>query len=132
MKQAHEEFPAVTPSGAAYSNRPLERGVRAILVVDMVESVRLIEKDEVGVLERWLSLVGHVEARVLPELGGELVKSLGDGMLLDFPDARSATSAAFAIQLQSRCRNVGLAADRQMLLRMGIAVGAVLVDRRDI
>ncbi len=132
MKQVHEEFPAVTPSGAAYSNRPLERGVRAILVVDMVESVRLIEKDEVGVLERWLSLVGHVEARVLPELGGELVKSLGDGMLLDFPDARSATSAAFAIQLQSRCRNVGLPADRQMLLRMGIAVGAVLVDRRDI
>src|SRR5262245_46823638 len=80
------------------SLRHVQRRSHAILVVDIIESVRLIGQDEEGVVCRWLNLVDRVVAQVLPAFGGRLVKSLGDGMLLEFGDVRSAASAAFAIQ----------------------------------
>jgi len=110
----------------------VDRSIHAILIVDMVESVRLIEEDEEGVLKRWLQLVEHVEKHVLPERHGHFVKSLGDGMLLDFSNVRSAISAAFAIQKESQRDNIGRPADQHMLLRMGIALSTVLVDRHDV
>jgi len=112
--------------------RPVERATRAVLVVDVVESVRLIEQDEEGVLARWLSLVDHVETDLLAAGAGRLVKHLGDGMLLEFNDARTAASVAFAIQHASKRQNFGLPPDRQMLLRMGIETGNVIVEARDV
>ena len=54
---------------------------RAVLVVDIVESVRLIEQDEVKIIGRWLALTEDVKS-ILPQHGGRYVKGLGDGMLL--------------------------------------------------
>ena len=53
-------------------------------------------------IARWLSLVEHVETDLLPAGQGRLVKCLGDGMLLEFGEARAAASVAFAIQHASR------------------------------
>ena len=64
--------------------------------------------------------------------GGRLVKSLGDGMLLDFDDVRSAVSAAFAIQHASNRSNVGLPPEKQILLRMGMEVSDVIVEPNDL
>ncbi len=89
-------------------------------------------QDEEGVVRRWVNLVDHVVTRVLPGAGGRLVKSLGDGMLLEFGDVRSAASAAFAIQQHSAQGNSGLAADEQMLLRMGMEFGDVIVEDHDV
>jgi class 3 adenylate cyclase/TolB-like protein len=114
------------------SVRHIERRTRTVLIVDMVESVRLIEEDEEPAVTRWLSLIDFAEAHVLPQHQGRLVKSLGDGMLVEFGDVRSAASAAFAIQQQCARANSGLPAERQMLLRMGIAVSGVFVGRHDI
>jgi adenylate cyclase len=131
MDKAQDRVDALIRS--ADGIRPLvERSIHAILIVDMVESVRLIEEDEEGVLKRWLRLVEHVENHVLSEMQGHLVKSLGDGMLLDFSNVRSAISAAFAIQKESQRDNAGRPADQQILLRMGIALSKVLVGRHDI
>jgi adenylate cyclase len=105
---------------------------RAVLLADIVESVRLIEQDEVNVISRWLSLVDHVKSHVLPECKGRLVKSLGDGMLLDFDDVRSAVSAAFAIQHASNRSNQGLPPEKQILLRMGMEVSDVIVEPNDV
>jgi adenylate cyclase len=105
---------------------------RAVLLADIVESVRLIEQDEVNVISRWLTLVDHVKSRVLPECNGRLVKSLGDGMLLDFDDVRSAVSAAFAIQHASNRSNVGLPPEKQILLRMGMEISDVIVEPNDV
>jgi adenylate cyclase len=69
---------------------------------------------------------------VLPGSGGRLVKSLGDGMLLEFGDIRSAASAAIAIQQESTQASPGLPADEQMFLRMGIEFGDVIVDHHDV
>jgi adenylate cyclase len=105
---------------------------RAVLLVDIVESVRLMERDEVGVISRWLALVGHIKTRVLPKCSGRLVKSLGDGLLLDFDEVRSAISAAFAIQEASATANAGRAPDDQILLRMGMEVSDVVVEADDL
>jgi hypothetical protein len=110
--------------------RHVQRRPRAILIVDMVESVRLIGQDEEGVVCRWLNLVDRVVTQVLPGSGGRLVKSLGDGMLLEFGDIRSAASAAISIQQESAQASPGLPADEQMFLRMGIEFGDVIVDHR--
>lgn len=80
---------------------------RAVLLVDIVEFVRLVEEDEVGVISRWLRLVGEVTTQILPRCGGRLVKSLGDGMLLDFEDVRAAVWAALAIRCASERENEG-------------------------
>lgn len=105
---------------------------RAILLADIVESVRLIEEDEVRIVSRWLNLIEHAKAHVLPRCKGRLVKSLGDGLLMDFDDARSAIAAAFAIQHACARDNEGQVPEQQILLRMGIELGDVLVDATDV
>ena len=60
----------------------LTRARRAIVVVDVVESVRLMQEDEAGFIDRWRRFVHEVRTEVLPKHGGRMVKSLGDGMLL--------------------------------------------------
>ncbi|TAJ82600.1 MAG: hypothetical protein EPO50_27470 [Reyranella sp.] len=105
---------------------------RAVLLVDVVESVRLIEQDEVGAISRWLALVEDVRADILPSHNGRLVKSLGDGMLLDFSEVRSAVSAALAIQDASERRNASLPAEQKIMLRMGLEVSDVIVEANDV
>ena len=105
---------------------------RAVLLVDIAESVRLMEQDEAGVISRWLGLVEYVRSRILPEFGGHLVKSLGDGMLLDFGDVRSAVSTALAIQQASDQANIGRSPEQQILLRMGIEISDIIVEPNDV
>jgi adenylate cyclase len=111
---------------------PVAWANRAVLLADIVESVRLIEQDEVRVISRWLALVEHVKKEILPKHGGRLVKSLGDGMLMDFADVRSAVSAAFAIQRASARSNEGVAPEQQILLRMGMEISDVIVEPDDL
>ncbi|MCX7227617.1 MAG: hypothetical protein NTW15_01135 [Burkholderiales bacterium] len=104
-----------------------------IVVVDVVESVRLIEQDEAGAVARWQALAEAIVHRVLPGTGGRLVKSLGDGMMLDFPDTRRAVAAAFAIQQACSEVNEGVADPRRrMWVRIGAHVGEHLVDALDV
>ena len=110
----------------------MERAYRAVLFIDVVESVRLIEQDEEGFISRWLSIVDHIETEVVPRTGGRIVKRLGDGMLLEFADVRAAIAAAFAVQRASAEENTENAAGSQMMLRMGIEVSDVIVGRDDL
>lgn len=88
--------------------------------------------DEERTVARWLDFVDAVVTDVLPPIGGRMVKSLGDGMLLDFGDIQSAATAAFALQALSRKRNEGLPPSEQIRLRMAIEVGNVFVDQQDV
>ena len=71
-----------------------ERVVRTVLVADVVESVRLMQEDEAGTVQRWRSFVDHVVHRLLPGHEGRLVKSLGDGLMLEFPRVATAVGIA--------------------------------------
>jgi class 3 adenylate cyclase/tetratricopeptide (TPR) repeat protein len=111
----------------------MARARRAILFSDVVESVRLIEEDEAGFLNRWLPLVERVKSQVLPDFGGRLIKSLGDGLLIDFSNVRSAVSAAFAIRELADGANGAVAPRARIRLRTGIEVSdVVVVDEHDI
>jgi len=109
-----------------------QRVVRTVLMVDVVESVRLMEEDEEGMVSRWRHLVEHVVKDVLPPNGGRLVKSMGDGLLLEFERVQPAVTTAFAIQRACDIANLGLPTDRRMLLRMGAQVGELIADGRDV
>ncbi|MDN8611946.1 adenylate/guanylate cyclase domain-containing protein [Variovorax ginsengisoli] len=113
-------------------HRDLERVVRAVLVVDVVESVRLIQEDEGGAIQRWRTYSAEVADRLVPAYGGRLVKSLGDGLMIEFPSAPSAVQAALALQQLSLASNIGLADRLKMRVRIGVHIGPLIADARDI
>jgi class 3 adenylate cyclase len=88
--------------------------MRTVLIADLVDSVRLMEEDEDETVQRWRQVVERVERDVLPAHGGRLVKSLGDGFLLEFSDPRSAVSAAFAVHRACEALNPGAPPGRQI------------------
>lgn len=108
------------------------RVVRTVLVVDVVESVRLIQADEEGTIQRWRSFVDHVVHGVLPSYEGRMVKSLGDGMMLEFPHVQSAIATAFAIQDASASAEVNVPQDHRLRLRIGIHVSPLIADQYDV
>jgi len=109
-----------------------DRVVRTVLVVDVVESVRLVDADEDGAVAHWRALMDRIVREVLPSHGGRLVKRLGDGMLIEFPSVPPAVKAAFAIQQTCHAANSGVPQERQMLLRMGAQVGELIADEHDV
>ncbi|MBT2304779.1 hypothetical protein J7E70_30635 [Variovorax paradoxus] len=110
----------------------LERVVRTVLVVDVVESVRLIQEDETGAVRRWRAYVAEVADHIVPAHGGRLIKSLGDGLMIEFPAAPAAVQAALALQQLSRLSNEGLPEVRKMRVRIGVHVSPLIADARDV
>lgn len=110
----------------------LQRRRKAIVVVDIVESVRLIQAHESEVIDRWRRFVNEVRAEVLPAHGGRMVKSLGDGMLLEFDTARSAVSAGLALNQRIQAYNAGHADADALLLRTAVHEAEIVVDELDV
>lgn len=109
----------------------LHRARRAIVVVDVVESVRLMQEHEADVIDRWRRFVNEVRTQVLPAHGGRLVKSLGDGMLLEFGNVPDAVAAA--LQMQRRIEPYNAKAEAAaMCLRVGLHVAEVVSDEFDV
>jgi adenylate cyclase len=129
----------VSPDGARVTaldvfpnHHALIREVRAVLLVDVVDSVRQMRLDEERLVGHWLELQDAIVANVIPRHSGHLVKSTGDGLLLDFASIRDAVGAAFAIQLVSRRLNEAKPAGERLHLRMGIETGSLIVGEHDI
>jgi TolB-like protein/Tfp pilus assembly protein PilF len=64
--------------------------------------------------------------------GGRLVKSTGDGVLLEFPSVVDAVDCAVAVQTVMAERNEGVPQDRRMLFRIGVNLGDILIEGDDI
>ena len=109
----------------------LQRVRRAIVVVDVVESVRLMQEHEDDVIDRWRRFVAEVRDEVLPKYGGHMVKSLGDGMLLEFEAVPQAVAAATASHDLIRAYNAGRTPSAEVWLRAGVHVGDVVHDDID-
>lgn len=108
------------------------RTTRTVVVADMVESSRLFETEELQTIARWVRLIERVKADILPALGGTIIRSLGDGLLLEFQEPRAAIDAAFAIQQLCRQLNAGVSAGSHIVLRIGIETGGVLITEHDV
>lgn len=110
----------------------LVRVHRALLVVDVVESVRLLLTHEDDVIDRWRRFVAEVRADVLPKHSGRMVKSLGDGMLLEFENVIGAVSAALELHDRVRAYNAGHAPSSELHLRAGVHNADIVVDELDV
>jgi len=111
----------------------LSRARRALLVVDLVESVRKMQRFEAEVIQTWRRFVQQVRDNVLPAHAGRLVKSLGDGMLIEFERVHEAVEAAQKIKLVlERLNQDSRRAELALQLRLGIHVADVVVDELDV
>lgn len=109
----------------------LTRSTKVLLVMDVVESVRIMEQDQDGFVRRWQQLVEHAE-QILPLHSGRIVKSLGDGLMLEFASAQGCVKTAFAFQQFSQLTNARLLPEQQMHLRMGGHLASFVTDQYDI
>ena len=122
----------MTPSPGVAAPGSVQRQRRALLVVDLVESVRLILEHENDVVQRWRAFIARVRSEALPRHGGRLVKSLGDGLLMDFTDPAAAVATGLDLHRLALDCNAGQAADRHFALRAGVHVAEVVVDDIDV
>jgi len=121
-----------TPTQEDVSTPQILRSRRAIVVVDVVESVRLMQAHEADVIDRWRRFVNDVRSRILPLSGGRLVKSLGDGMLLEFEQVPQAIAAALRMHEGIAPYNEQRSAEDAIQLRMGVHAADVVVDDLDV
>lgn len=107
------------------------RRLAAIVAADVAGYSRLMGLDEVGTA-RTLREHRNVTDALVEKHGGRLVKSTGDGVLLEFPSVVDAVDCAVAVQAVMAQRNEGVPADRRMLLRIGVNLGDILIEGDDI
>jgi len=107
------------------------RRLAAIVAADVVGYSRLMGLDEVGTA-RTLREHRIVTDALVAKHGGRLVKSTGDGLLLEFSSVVDAVECAAAVQAVMMQRNEGVPVDRQMLFRIGVNLGDILIEGDDI
>ncbi len=110
----------------------VERRLVAILAADMVGYSRLMEADETGTIARQKA---HRAELVDPEIathGGRIVKTTGDGMLVEFGSVVAATECAVAIQRAMVEREAEVDEERRIQYRIGINLGDIVIDGDDI
>lgn len=109
-----------------------ERRLAAILAADMVGYSRLMEVDETGTLAR---LKTHRLELIDPAIAknrGRIIKTTGDGMLVEFRSVADAVLCAAEIQHRMARRNSDVAPARWIQFRVGINLGDVIVEEDDI
>src|SRR5450432_2033822 len=107
------------------------RRLAAIMAVDVVGYSRLMGEDEAGTAH---AVKEHRDAArpTVAALGGRIVKTMGDGLLLEFPSVVAAVECAVAIQKLMVERNAEAPADKRMVYRIGVNLGDVLIEGDDI
>ncbi len=114
------------------SEERTQRRLAAILAADVVGYSGLMETDEAGTLA---ALKAHMGALVLPAIAahhGRVVKTTGDGCLAEFGSVVDAVRCAVAVQRGIVERNVGIVADKRLLLRIGVNLGDVVIEGDDL
>ncbi len=99
-----------------------------IMFADVVESVRLIEQDELANVTRIRALLKRLADAATRQHQGRVLERRGDGLLLSFPDARFAASFALAAHAAADDENGATASDNRIALRVGIHTAALLSD----
>lgn len=98
-----------------------------IMFADVVESVRMVERDEIGNVVRIRALLNRLSQLTVPSHGGTILERRGDGLLIKFADPRRAAACALALHAQAALAN-GSPADDVIALRVGIHCAEVIVD----
>ena len=106
----------------------VQRRLAAIVAADVVGWSRLMGADEAGTLA---ALKAHRQELIDPKLaeyGGRIVKTTGDGMLVEFASAVDAVNSTTDIQAAMVARNEGVPESRRMQFRIGVNLGEIIFE----
>ncbi len=103
----------------------MERRLAAILAADVVDYTRLMAEDQTGTLTALRKLRTKLLRPNVEKRGGNIVKNMGDGWIIEFPSISDAVDAAFAVQAD-------LVEQDRIRLRMGIHTGEVVFEDEDV
>ena len=114
------------------SDDKIIRKLTTIVAADFVGYSRLMEIDEVGTLTRLKAFRSEVIDPSVAHHGGRIVKTTGDGFLFEFSSVVSALESAIQIQTSMARLNADTPEDEQMLMRIGVTIGDVIIEGDDI
>src|SRR5712675_329091 len=110
----------------------VERRLAAMLAADVVGYSRLMEVDEAGTLARLKTVRLELIDPAIAKCRGRIIKTTGDGMLVEFQSVTEALSCAIDFQQRMARRNRDMPAARALLFRIGLNLGDVIVEDGDI
>ena len=110
----------------------VERRLAAILAADVASYSRLMGTDEEGTLAQLKAHRCELLDPTIAEHRGRIVKTTGDGMLIEFPSVVDAVRCAVEIQRGMIERNAAVAQDKRIEFRIGINVGDIIIEDDDI
>lgn len=110
----------------------IQRRLSAILAADVVGYSRMMEGDEAGTMLRLKRLWSELFDPNIDARGGRIVKTMGDGVLVEFGSAVSAVESAIAVQEAIGDFEPDLSNEDALKIRVGINIGDVIIDGDDI
>jgi adenylate cyclase len=105
---------------------PVERRLAAIVAADIVGFSRLMGADEVGTLAALKAIRRELVDPAIASHQGRVVKTTGDGLLIEFASAVAAVLWATTVQRGMARRNAEIADARRIVFRIGINVGDII------
>ncbi|MFF2322857.1 CHASE3 domain-containing protein [Agrobacterium sp. NPDC058088] len=108
-----------------------DRRLMAIMAADLVGYSRLMENNEADTLER-LKAARDVIDTIIEENSGAIITTAGDSIVAAFPSALSAIDCALQIQKYMKINNKDRSEKDQLLFRIGMNVGDVIIDNGDV
>src|SRR5436305_8888494 len=110
----------------------MQRRLAAILAADVVGYSRLMGSDEMGTITALKSHRRELVDSAISEHRGRIVKTTGDGMLVEFASVLDAVGCAVSVQRSMLKRNTDIPEDKQIIFRIGINIGDIIIDGEDI
>jgi adenylate cyclase len=110
----------------------VQRRLAAILAADVVGYSRMMQADEAGILAILKSRRTEILQPLVSKHRGRVVKLMGDGVLIEFASAVDAVTCAVELQEAMVAANADLEEGRQIVLRMGINLGDIIVEGNDL
>ena len=114
------------------SSEPVERRLTAILAADVVGYSRLIGVDEEGTLAQLKAFRKTLVDPTIAKHRGRIVKTTGDGMLVEFASAVDAARCAVEVQRGMAGENTEVPQAKRIEFRIGIHLGDIIIDDNDI
>ena len=109
-----------------------QRRLAAIVSADVVGYSRLMGVDEAGTLAALRNHRAELIDGKIAEHGGRIVKTMGDGLLLEFPSVVDATQCVIDVQQAMTKRNDAIDEDKRIVFRIGVHLGDLIVEGDDI
>jgi adenylate cyclase len=110
----------------------VDRRLAAVLAADIAGYTRLMGTDEEGTLARLKAVRGSLVDPAIASHRGRIVKTTGDGMLVEFASAVDAVRSAVEVQRAMAEQNASVPQDQRIEFRIGIHIGDIIIDDNDI